>query len=75
MKQEEVPGRVAGLQAELKGAAKEIADLKSQLAVAKSQVRVYVVTCSATRTLNFVIQAEGLESRGPLHGHRLAQVG
>ena len=38
MKQDEVPARVSGLQAELKGAAKEIADLRSQLAVAKSQV-------------------------------------
>ena len=33
-----MPARVSGLQAELKGTAKEIADLRSQLAVAKSQV-------------------------------------
>ena len=38
VKQEEVPSRVSGLQAELKSASKEIADLRSQLAVAKSQV-------------------------------------
>ncbi|KAI8465029.1 MAG: tRNA synthetases class II (A)-domain-containing protein [Monoraphidium minutum] len=34
---EEIAGRVAGLQDELKAAAKQLAELKSQLAVAKSQ--------------------------------------
>lgn len=38
VKPEEVPSRVAGLQSELKAATKEVAELKSQLAVAKSQV-------------------------------------
>ena len=37
VKSDEVPAKVIGLQAELKGAAKEIADLRSQLAIAKSR--------------------------------------
>jgi alanyl-tRNA synthetase len=35
---EDVPARVAGLQEELKAAAKQLAELKGQLAIAKSQV-------------------------------------
>lgn len=38
VKAEEVPGRVAALQEELRGAAKQVAELQAALAVAKSQV-------------------------------------
>jgi alanyl-tRNA synthetase len=40
VKAEEVPGRVAALQEELRGAAKQVAELQAALAVAKSQVSV-----------------------------------
>jgi hypothetical protein len=40
VKPEELAGRVAGLQSDLKAAAKEIEALRAQLAAAKAQVRV-----------------------------------
>jgi hypothetical protein len=35
---EELPGRVAGLQAELRSSEKQVAELRSQLAIVKSEV-------------------------------------
>lgn len=65
VKAEEVPGRVAALQEELRGAAKQVAELQAALAVAKSQVSMWrslfagvclVWSCRVGGTMAYILE-------------------
>jgi len=63
VKPEDVPGRVAALQSELKAASKEVEGLKAQLAVAKSQALAAQAVSAPKGAKVLVAELEGVESK------------